>query len=264
MSRLSVASVVLISCASQTANAPPPTENQAQAEASPTPQEAQRQQQQQDDLATAFDREEPTRPVKPVLAPSQPPAADRRGPWRQAMELAHASLTGRSLDAADSAAGEATRLAEELTAEERHKAWQLAFQVKVARGDAGPAQETALAWLRACGPDRLEACRSNALAALTQVHRLKGANATAVAALVAELQRAESCVVKAEQGAKGEGCLPAAERLAAAKRDPVQQARAAVARALAEKREGKRAALLERAEARCQLPQCAGVRRRAL
>ena len=261
MSRLFVACVVLLGCASQKANAPRPEEEQEEGGAPVPEQQAQAQ---QDDLATAFEREEAAKPVKPVLAPSQPAAVDRRGPYRQAMELARASLYGKSLDAADSTAAEATRLAEELSSEERLKAWQLAFQVKAARGEPGPAQETALAWLRACGPEHAEGCRGAALAALTLVHRFKGANATAVTALVTELQKAESCVVKAEQGTRGDPCLGAAERLAASKKDGLQLARIALVHALAEKSEAKRVALLERAEARCQLPQCAGVRRRAL
>lgn len=270
MSRLFAVSVVLLGCASQKANAPPPVDlpepgpavqqPPPPVPAAPTPA----QQAQQDDLATAFEREAAARPVKPVLAPGQPPPADRRRPYRDALELARASLAAKSLDAADSAATEATRLAEELAAEDRLKAWQLAFQVRAARGEPGPAQETALGWLRACGPEHAEACRGAALAALTLVHRLKGAGSAAVAALVAELQKAEACVVKAEQAAKAEPCLGAAERVAAAKKDALQLARIALVRALAEKTEGKRTALLERAEGRCQAPQCAGVRRRAL
>lgn len=252
-----LAVLVLVSCA--TTPAPPPPEASLPGEATvPAPKE--------DDLAQAFAPTPEAKPAAPA-APNieQPPEpADRTGPFREAFSRAQAALAAKQLDEARAAATEACTQADALGADERAKAWALAFKVAQAEGNPARAQDAALAWRLACGPERLDTCRAAAVKALTQVEKLKGAPAKAVKALQKSLQDADTCVATAERSGAAPACLPAAEKTASRHQDALLAARALYARALAEKADVKKLALFEKSAARCDVPSCAGVRRRAL
>lgn len=251
-----LAVLVFVSCA--TTPAPPPPEAPPPGEATvPAPRE--------DDLAQAFaptPEEKPAAPAAPNV--EQPPEpGDRTGPFREALARAQAALSSKQLDDARAAATEACTQADALSADERAKAWALAFKVAHAEGDASRAEDVVLAWRRACGPERLDACRAAAVKALGQVEKLKGAPAKAVKALAKALQDADTCVATAERSGAAPACLAAAEKTAGKHQDALLAARVLYAKALAEKADAKKAALLEKAAARCPAPPCAGVRRKA-
>ncbi|MEW6435329.1 MAG: hypothetical protein AB1730_27865 [Myxococcota bacterium] len=256
---LSVGSLLLAACATT----PPPPAGDEQ----PLPREAAVPAPKDDDLAQAWAPVE----AKPVAEPSAasrveplPEPPDRRGPFRDAMAEAQRALHDKELDAAKAAADRACAEAADLASDERTKAWALAFKVSLAMKDAEAATETALAWRRACGPDGVDTCRAQVFRALGQVAKLKGANAAALKALAKSLQEADTCVAQAERAANAPPCLSAAEKTAHKHRDELLSAQVLYAKALAEKNEAKRPALFAKAEARCQSPWCAGLRRKAL
>lgn len=162
------------------------------------------------------------------------PLADPRRPFTEAM--------------ATKSAEHAVALADSLTGAERWKAHQLAFTQ--AAGE--PAKATAaLAWRKACGPESLEACRA---AAMTALGRLKP-----YAKQAATHRAGDTCVVQAEAAQRPAPCFSTVER-----DDDVNQTRIALTRALAEPVEARRVSLLEKVVTKCERPQCANARRKAL
>jgi hypothetical protein len=201
------------------------------------------------------------RPTSPTRAP---PPRDRRAAHRDAMADAQRALQARHLEDAQAAIERACAEAADLGGQERAHAWALAFAIASARGEASAAVDVALAWRRACGPERTEACRADALRALGEVAAWKGAEARAVTALARALKDADACATQAERGARALPCLAAADELAARHSDALLAAQVAVARALAERSAPRQAALLTEAERRCEAATCAPLRRRAL
>lgn len=207
--------------------------------------------------------EETPAPSAPNVAPAPAPQ-DRRLPFREAMNEAQAALSARRLDAARAASDRACAEADALGSEERAKAWALAFEVARAEGEPARATRVALAWRLACGPDGVDGCRAAALQALGRVAKLKGADAKRLKALSKTLEAADRCAASAERAAAALPCLAAAEKAARQQKDDFLSARVAYAKALAEKGDAKKAALLAKAEARCDAPQCTSLRRKAL
>jgi hypothetical protein len=195
---------------------------------------------------------------------SLPEVVDRRAVFKEALARANAALGARRLDEAQAQVEALVRDAEELTGEERLRAGELSLKVALARGDAAEARAAALAWHAACGPERLDACRLQAAQGLAQVGKVKGANASQVQALAQALQSADTCAAQSEQAQRPAPCAAVAEGEARARRDPVVPARLALARALAEKNDARRAVLLMKAEAACHTRACAPTRHRAL
>jgi hypothetical protein len=218
----------------------------------------------QEELARAWAPEEVVPGAPPAITVDDSPMpADRRGPFRAALQLA---VTSKSVDAARAAAADAVREAASLHGDDRERAGQAAFKVELGAGDGARATSAALQWLRACGP---EACRGHALSALVQGAKLKGGASAAPTAQ--HLQEAESCVGPAlrslKPGAKQPRppCLSKAPAAAKAARDEVLEAQVALVHALGEPVEAKRAALLEKVERTCSTaPGCVEVKRRAL
>jgi len=193
-----------------------------------------------------------------------PPPADRHAAYRDAMAEAASALSGKRLDDARAAVDKACAEAAPLTAEERARAWALAFKVAVTQGEPERATEVVLAWRLACGPEAVDACRAAAVRGLAQVAKVKGADAKRLKALAKELQDADGCITAAERAGNGPACLAATDKTAAKHRDELLAARVLYARALAEKADAKKAALLAKAEAKCEALPCAGLRRKAL
>ncbi len=185
-----------------------------------------------EELGLAFANE--TEAPRAINGQAPAPLADPRKPFAEAM--------------AAKSAEHAVALANALTGAERWKAHQLAFTQAT---DEPTRAAAALAWRQACGPESLEACRA---AAMTALGRLKPYAKQATA-----LHAADTCVVSAEAKQKPAPCFGTVER-----DDDVNQTRIALTRALAEIAEARRVSLLEKAVARCERPQCANARRKAL
>ncbi len=185
----------------------------------------------EDDLSSAFSTTEAPRAVK---GQAPPPPVDPRKPFNDAM-------SAKSAD-------QARQLADALTGVERWKAYELSHAQAASEPAKGSA---ALEWYRACGPEKLDACRAAATAALG---RLKS-----FASQAATLKAADTCVQQAEAKQKPAPCLATLER-----DDEVNLTRAALIKALAEPVESKRVYQLEKVAARCTLVQCATARRKAL
>ncbi len=252
MSRRLLPLLLLLSCATPTAVAP---REDATGEAKDPATGS-------DDLAKAWDRE-PEKTAPAPVRPPEPPPVDRALGFKTALADAQAALKGKRLDDARTAAQLAVTAAASLEGEARLAAHQLAFKIEQAAGAAGSAEAAAVAWRLACGPEKLDACRGAALAALSSAAKLKGADKKR-ARQARELQDAEVCAVKAEKAVKPNPCEPAALHLARAEKDLLLAQRVLLGQALREENEGRQAALVEKAEGACDKPQCGGLRRRAL
>lgn len=214
-------------------------------------------------MAEAWER--PVAPEKPKVASLPPLEApvDRARGFKEALATGQAALKGKRLEEARAAAATARTEAERLDGDARHQAGQLAYRVEAAAQDGAAAVEAALAWHLACGPEKLDACRNAATQALAQAAKLPGAKPT-TAALARTLDEADDCAVKAERSQTTPPCAAAAQRAAQQQKDALLLQRFALAAALHEKNEDRQVALLEKAEGRCALPSCAGLRRKAL
>jgi hypothetical protein len=255
---LGAGAVFVLGCATSPPPVPEAHEDSAAVAAAPK----------DDDLEKAW---APTPEPKPPAEPSAdarveqpPPPADRRAGYRDAMAEAVSALQAKRLDDARTAADKACTEAASLTGDERAKAWALAFKVAVTEGAPDRATDVVLAWRLACGPEGVDPCRAAAVRALGQVARLKGADAKGLKALTKALQDADGCITAAERAGNGPACLAATEKTAAKHKDELLAARVLYAKALAEKSDAKKASLLAKAEAHCDAPSCAGLRRKAL
>ncbi len=215
------------------------------------------------DLAQAWERPEPEAAPKAVLLPPLPPAVDRAASFKEALAAGQAALKGKRLDEARASATTARAEAERLDGEARHQAGWLALRVEVAAQDGAAAVEAALAWHRACGPEKLDACRRAATSALAQAAKVPGADKGALA-LARALDDADDCAKAAEKSATPPACVGASQRTAQQRKDALLLQRIALAQALHEKQEDRQVALLEKAEGKCAAPTCAGLRRKAL
>lgn len=215
-----------------------------------------------EDLSQAWERE----PEKPAAAPVRPPEVekvDRAEAHRAALATGQAALKSKRLDDARTAAQQAVTEAATLDGEARFTAHQLAFRVELAAADVDAAQRAAHAWRLACGPEKLDACRSAAVAALGAAAKSKGADKQ-LGKLARAQHDAELCAVKAEKGAKPHPCEATTLTLARRGQDPLLAQRVLLGQALREGDDGRQGALLEKTEGACDLPQCAGLRRKAL
>lgn len=215
------------------------------------------------ELASAWDRPEPVATEKKPLLPPLPRPVDRAEGFKAALVAGNAALSGKRLDEARAAAATACAEAEKLDGESRSRAHNLAFKVEVAAKDGAAATEAALAWHRACGPEKLDACRDAAVNALAAAAKLPGAD-KGVAATARALHDADDCAQKAERAETPPPCAAAAQRTAQQRKDELLLQRFALAKALREKQEERQVALLEKAEGVCSTPSCAGLRRKAL
>ncbi len=215
-----------------------------------------------DELAAAFDPQ----PVKAAAAPARPPEqvkVDRAAAFKSALADAQAALKAKKPDDARAAAKKATSEAMSLDGEARFQAHQLATKVELTSASADAAETAARAWLAACGPEKLDACRTAALAGLASAAKVKGADKK-LAREVNERRDAERCAVKAEKPDKPAPCEGATLALARRSKDELLEQRLMLGQALREDDALKQARLLEKAEAACTLAQCSGLRRRAL
>lgn len=146
-------------------------------------------------------------------------------------------------------------------------------QVKVAlaQKEWKQARKGAEAWLEACGPDRVDACRSKALGALQSVASAKTPEAAAAKARVTAVKAADKCVVDAENAVRAHahlpGCIESAFGQYKHAGDKLMVARVSLAKGQAaanEDRKDRALELYDFAARTCDEPRCASVRRRAL
>lgn len=197
---------------------------------------------------------------KPKVQPP-PPLPNPAQAFEGAMAQAQRAKQPAEVEAA---LKEAVRQADGLTGEERHRAHEAEASFWVHQGDGAKANEATRRWLDACGPEKADACRGSALATWAQVAKLEGAPAPKLAAEVAARVKAETCAAQAEKTARALPCLVEAERTGHARKDAFVVARIALARALTEQHDAKRAPLLRKVDHACTKVQCAALRRRAL
>jgi hypothetical protein len=215
-----------------------------------------------EDLATAWDKQPEKAPVAPVRPPEEP-KIDRAAGFKSALADATSALKSKRYDDARAAAQKALTEASSLDGEARLSAFSVAQKIEVGSQSTDAAERNARDWLLACGPEKLDACRTAALNALAAVAKMKGADKK-LGKRVTELRDAEVCALKAEKAPKPAPCEPTAQRLAHQQKDELLAQRLLLGQALREDDEAKQVKLLERAEAACDKPQCAGLRRRAL
>lgn len=250
-------SVVFLLCAACATTPETPAQKDEAVVTSPTTDSG------NDDLATAFDApKEEKAPPAPVRPPPEV-KVDRAAGFKAALADAQAALRSKKYDDARAAAQKALDEAASLDGEARLSAFSTAQKIEVGSGSTDGAAANARAWLLACGPEKLDACRNAAVAALGAAAKLKGADKK-LAKQVTEQRDAETCAVKAEKAAKAAPCEATTQRHANQTKDEVLLQRLLLGVALRETDQHKQVRLLEKAEAACRKPQCSGLRRRAL
>ncbi|MBL8915940.1 MAG: hypothetical protein JNM17_34900 [Archangium sp.] len=215
-----------------------------------------------DDVASAWDKQPEKAPVTPVRPPPEV-KVDRFADFKAALADAQAALKSKKYDDARTAIQKALSESANLDGEARHQAFTVAQKIEVGSANTESAESNARAWLLACGPERLDACRTAALNALAAAGKMKGADKK-LGKHAAELKEAEVCAVKAENQRKPAPCEATTQRLAKQSKDELLLQRLLLGEALREEDEHKQVRLLEKAEAACDKPQCSGLRRRAI
>lgn len=141
---------------------------------------------------------------------------------------------------------------------------ELSVACSLGQGQASVAK--ALAWLKACGPDKVDGCRAKAIAALSAAGRVKGADKAGVEAKVKELREADTCLKGAEASKATPPCLETAITTYRKYGDELMKARLWLsrARALEAKKHPDPLTLYGKAENECHEVRCSQVRRKAL
>ena len=241
--------LLLLACATTSATSNPKVEP-----APPPPAEEPR-------VEAAWEREDELSPSAP--RPTAAPPVDRFAGFRNALAQGQAALKGRRFDEARAAAEVAVREAAALDGEARFQAHQLLFRVEQQAGttDAQAAQTDA--WFAACGPEKVEACRAAALAAMLPVAKKKDAD-KALLRHAKELQDAEQCSLRAERGGAPNACEATAVAYGRREKDLLVVQRVQFANAMRETNDARRAAMLDKAETVCSAPACTALRRKLL
>ncbi len=231
------------------------------------------------ELATAW---EPPKPAPP--APKQgelPPdeeavertlsaqaEAEARAKLKDLLVGGRRAIATGAIDDAKTIAVGALEVAAELSPPELAQAIELSFKVAHAHGDVPGAIKAAELWLKGCGPEKVDACRSKAAAALKTVAKLKGAAGPAIAEKLKALREHDGCVQQAEGKKLNAPCLEAAGAYYRRQKDKLMIARISWARLVAALADPKRAGevdgLLKRVETDCTEARCTAVRRKAL
>ncbi|MBX5484310.1 MAG: hypothetical protein IRZ16_21015 [Myxococcaceae bacterium] len=229
-----------------------------------------------EELAAAFEPEgPPPAPATDAAAPAvasgvSDPLAEAKQAFEEAAQRVEKAIAARDPDALAQAAS-LNALAEPLGPAQVTRAWTLRAKAARTSGDDAGAVAFAQRWLLSCGPTAPDACRRQALRWMEESAR-HGAHAAKTKRLVADVRKADACLVSAETSARRGGavpaCLSAAERMYRTQRDGLMQARAALVRAQAAQRDERHAERgvreLSRAEQLCTEARCAQVRRAAL
>ena len=233
---------------------------------------------QSQELETAFEPPAPPAP-KPVDPSADPPndpivdasAAERDEVQQKLKDCKQLIVTAR-LDEARDALDAMGDEAQKVGPAESQQLFEMQVKVALAQKEWRIARKAAESWLTACGPDRVEWCRSKAIAALNKIGaQQKTPEAAAAKAKAANVRAADDCLAKAESSGRAKaampGCLDGAIGTYRAMGDKLQQQRAKVAQAQAAagdptKREHAQQ-LFAHAAQLCQEQRCVTVRRRA-
>ncbi|MBI3186193.1 MAG: hypothetical protein HYZ28_28990 [Myxococcales bacterium] len=230
-----------------------------------------------DALAAAFEpeRDRPV-PPSPAMAPvapvaPEPPVVDDRSERRAAFAASASALrqliaSGKLEDARE--ALDQLGRTDGLEPDQRQQVAELELRLAEASNDAKGSRRAAERWLLECGPEKTDACRARALAALSRAGKGKGAG-DAARERAAQVRAADDCLSRAET-AKGwppPGCLEGAIGTYRRLGDRLMVARAHLAKGLAAaaaEKDAEAATQLGRAAKDCEEPRCASIRRRAL
>lgn len=223
-------------------------------------------------LSSAFDSEASEAPPPAPAAPVELPQADAKSAFRQSYAAAKRRVaTGASAEAIDAVA-ELIKTSESLGPGEQQNARELGVQLALVQKDWVSARKFAVEWMLLCGPDRTDACRAQALAALTKVAKSKSGEAAAAQDRITATRTADECLLKGEAAVRAHAPLPPclesaastyrrqSDRLMLARAHLCKASSAAVDKAHAAEGLGQ----LQRAEKDCTEDRCAAVRQRAL
>lgn len=152
--------------------------------------------------------------------------------------------------------------------------WPAEFQLQkeleagcaLGQGQGGVAKS--LAWLKACGPDKVEGCRARAIGSLAASAQAKGADKAGIEAKVKELRKADTCLATAGASAEAGDSACVDEALGVYRKygDELMKARVWLlrGRAAVAKKHPDPQTFFIKAEGECKEARCAGVRRQAL
>lgn len=232
------------------------------------------------ELATAW---EPAKPPPPAAKPADALPADEETVERQLSAQAEAetraklkdllvggrrALATKAYDDAKTIAQGAVELAADLSPAEQTQAIELSYKVALALADVSAAVQRAERWLKSCGPEKVDACRGKALAALKAVGKVKGASAATLNDKLKAARDADTCVQQAEAKKAVAPCLDGALAYYRRQKDKLMIARVAWVKAVAALADPKKAGevdgLLKRVEADCSEARCTALRRKAL
>lgn len=237
------------------------------------------------ELATAWEPAKPAPKPAPAPAGEAAPAAapDEETVEKQLSAQAEAesraklkdllvggkrALSRKEFDDAKTIAQGAIEVAADLSPTEQTQAIELSYKVAVAVADVAGAVRQAERWLKSCGPDKVDACRAKAIAALKGVGKIKGASAATLNEKLKAVKDADTCVTQGEAKRQAAPCLDQALGFYKRQKDKLMVARVAWVKASAAladpKKSGDVDALLKKVDAECTEARCASLRRKAL
>ncbi len=230
-----------------------------------------------DELEAAFESSKP--PPTPAPAPSpavveappaQKPATVPSVDGGALLSKTRGALNRGDLEAAAQSLNALNAEAANLSARDALLAAELGFKLALARKDPKEARSAAELWLNACGPEQVERCRGQAVAALETAAKQPGADVAKLKQRVALIRKSDACVRRTEMrgGHSTPTCLEAALGAYRKSGDRLMLARALLARGLRLATEASRGddalTRVTQAETACEEKRCTGVRRRAL
>ncbi len=240
------------------------------------------------DMPKASDKElasawEPEKPPPPAARPADAPAPDEQAVERSLSAQAEAearaklkdllvggkrALGAKNLEDARTISVGALEVAEDLSPPEQAQAVELSFKVALAEADVAAAVKAAERWLKTCGPDKVDACRGKALAALKSVGKIKGASVATLTEKIKTVRDADTCVQQSEAKRAALPCLDAALGVYRRQKDKLMVSRVVwvkLVAGLADRwRAGEVEGLLKKVEAECTEVRCTAIRRKAL
>ncbi|MBK7861941.1 MAG: hypothetical protein IPJ65_25660 [Archangiaceae bacterium] len=231
------------------------------------------------ELARAFDPPPPTEKQKPAAAPSAPAApvepdatAQERADFQTRLDETKRQVARQDFETAGPALDVLEHDAEKLGPVELQAVLELEVKLNLAQKEWRGVRKAAERWLEACGPDRIDACRGKAIAALNKVAYAKSPEAEKAKARATAAKTADRCVIDAENALRAHaglpGCLEAAAAHYRGQSDRLMGARVALAKAAAaahdDKKKERASELYQFAARVCDEPRCAQVKRRAL
>lgn len=229
------------------------------------------------ELAKAFDPPAPSAPepaqAKSAPAPVEPDyTAQERQDFAVRLDEAKRMVAHGEVETAVPALDALEHDAPRIGPEQVQAVLEQHVKLGVDQKDWKLARKAAERWLIACGPDRIDACRSKATGALAKVASAKSPEANAAKSRVTAAKTADRCLIDAENAVRAHaplpGCLDGAGAHYRHHGDKLMAARVALVKAQAaaadEAKKDRADELYAYAAKVCDEPRCSTVRRRAL